>query len=795
MTLVYITIAWTLGIALARQFSPSLYLLGGLTAVGLIGAICTRRAVEERLAAVLALAVLLGGWRYVLSQPVLDDNSLAYYNDSGRVSVRGHISAEPSIRDTYTQLEVSVEEIVQNDLKHEVHGKLVLNIPHYPEYEYGDLLHISGLLETPPILDDFSYKEYLASRGVHSLMRRAEVTGLSQRQGSLLLRYTIRLKRAARKVIESILPNPDAGLLSGILLGLGHTLPDRLSQAFRTTGLTHIIVISGFNISLVSGAVMLSARRLLHRWVALLVSLMVIALYTLFVGPSPPVVRAALMGCLFALGWLAGRRSHALTSLAATSLMMTAFNPLLVWSVSFQLSFAATLALIVLEPVLARNVRSWITSRVGGDRAARWTRLLRDILLTTVAAQIATLPIIYAHFEEVSIISLLANILVLPVQPAIMLFGSIATFLGGLWRPIGSVAAWLVWPFLRYSIIVVQRLAQLPWASVTVPHNGSGVVWAFYGLVLSALVLARYSKPRVDLGGLLKRARTAKASILALALAALLIWAAVISLPDQRLHVYFLDVGQGDAILLRTPGGRVILVDGGPDPLLLTSHLGRILPFWQRRIDLVVATHADQDHLSGLIPVIERYKVTYVLEPPTMDDKSPLALHWHELLDSSETNRILATRGTRVTLGDQLLLQVLHPPADAVRSAETDDNRNSLVLIVSMGRCRLLLTADIDTQAESDLIARGDPLRATILKVAHHGAGTSSSASLLSAVNPQVAVISVGEDNRFGHPGEAVLRRLSDIGCRVFRTDLHGTIELITDGQSCWIKTHHSPKR
>jgi competence protein ComEC len=231
------------------------------------------------------------------------------------------------------------------------------------------------------------------------------------------------------------------------------------------------------------------------------------------------------------------------------------------------------------------------------------------------------------------------------------------------------------------------------------------------------------------------------------------------------------------------------LVDGGPDPVLLTSRLGQVLPFWQRRIDLVVATHADQDHLAGLVPVIERYRVPLVLEPPRMDDCS-LAAHWRTVLVDSHTEVVQASRGMQIRFGKGLRLDVLHPRAEVVDDVAFDDNENSLVLRVVMGHRTMLLTADIGEQGEGDLLASGVPVRAELLKVAHHGAASSSSAAFLAAVDPQIAVISMEADSRFGHPSEEVLARLSAADCRVFRTDQDGTIEFITDGQRCWVKLH-----
>jgi len=798
MTLIALTIAWMLGIWIARQVGLSPLALGGLTLAGVGWAMLARRWGRARWQAALLLAVVLGGWRYWLAEPQINEGHLAFYNDTGWVAVEGHVSADPSIRDTYTQLELSVREVESEGRRYPVRGKAVLNVAHYPAYAYGDVLRVGGLLETPPVLDDFDYREYLASRGVRSLLRRPQVTRLEEQAGSALLRLMLRLKGWLRGVIEGVLPYPEAGLLCGLLLGLGHTLPDYLADAFRVVGLTHLIVISGYNISLVSQAAMTLSGRFLFRWVALLLSLAAIGLFTLFVGPSPPVVRAALMGGLFIGAQLAGRKAHAPTSLAAASLCMTLWDPLSLWSVSFQLSFAATLGLILLAPALERRLAARLNAWGGRNQKAGWWGLLRDGLLVTGAAQLATLPILWYHFQQVSVVSLLANALVLPVQPAVMALGFAATVGGAVWEAAGRALGWLVWPWLRYTIWVAQQLGGWSWAAVEVPHIPALLVWAFYAVMAWWLLAPRRLRLSVDWRGWLSawqvrqfggRRQVGKYSLAGLALAVLLVWSAVFSLPDNKLHVYFLDVGQGDAILLRAPGGQVVLVDGGPDPLTLASRLGQILPFWQRRVDLVVATHADQDHLAGLISVLERYRVGHVLQPATMGEGA-LVAQWQEALLSSGAQVVEASRGTRVWLGEELCVEVLHPPPAGSRNVrEADDNQDSVVLRVQQGSFALLLTADIDAEGEAELLQMGQPLQATLLKVAHHGSTSATSARFLAAVSPQMAVISVGAGNRFGHPGEEVLQRLEQADCRVFRTDAQGTVEVVTDGQRCWVKS------
>ncbi len=274
-----------------------------------------------------------------------------------------------------------------------------------------------------------------------------------------------------------------------------------------------------------------------------------------------------------------------------------------------------------------------------------------------------------------------------------------------------------------------------------------------------------------------------------LALVAITAWLALRGLPDGRLHVYFLDVGQGDAILIQAPDGRQILVDGGPSPTALLNGLGAVLPFWDRSLDLVVLTHPDGDHITGLIPLLERYRVGQVLDVP-QTDTSVLAKSWLANLEQAQVSRTYAVRGMRLPLGD-LLITVLNPGATLLTGTNSDDNNNAAVLRLDYGRTSLLLTGDAEQEAEADMIAAGLPLRADVLKVGHHGSNGSSSPSFLAAVAPRLAVIQVGADNTFGHPHPDLIERLA--GVEILRTDRNGRIEVISDGQRLTVKTQRTP--
>jgi competence protein ComEC len=267
--------------------------------------------------------------------------------------------------------------------------------------------------------------------------------------------------------------------------------------------------------------------------------------------------------------------------------------------------------------------------------------------------------------------------------------------------------------------------------------------------------------------------------ILALVFLVAVAWAALRGLPDGRLHVWFLDVGQGDAVLIQTPDGTQVLVDGGPSPSALFGQLGEVLPFWDRSLDLVVLTHPDSDHMAGLIPLLERYRVTTVVDSVAANE--PGANAWLAAVGEAGVARQVAARGMELRAGSALMT-VLHPAADpALIDAGNDD---SIVLRLQYGATSALFTGDAEAGAEGAMVSSLPLLKADVLKVAHHGSASGTSARFVAAVAPQLAVISVGAENRFGHPAPEVLDRLR--GAKVLRTDQRGRIELESDGMG-WI--------
>ncbi len=423
MTLPYLVVAWLSGIYLQSVLSSPAWVLGLATPLLVAIILLWWRQGRVRLGASCALFLLLGALRYASALPTFDEEHLAYYKGAGITTVTGVVVEAPDVRDRYVNLKLSARLVEIDGQEHEVRGLALVRTGRHPSYSYGDELRIEGQLETPPETEEFSYKEYLARQGVHSLIDFGRITLLSRGHGDPFHHALYALKGHLEETITRLFPEPSASLLTGILLGIEGKIPDALLEDFNATSTTHIIAISGFNIAIVAGVIGSVTRRFLGTYRAALISIFAIAVYTLLVGADAAVVRAALMGSISLIAIIAGRQTYALASLAASALLMTLWNPLLLWDVGFELSFAATLGLILLVRPWEAGVRALLGRWVTEERAASLVRLLSGPLFVTMAAQLVVWPITLYYFRRLSLISPLTNFLIIPAQPGIRLSG------------------------------------------------------------------------------------------------------------------------------------------------------------------------------------------------------------------------------------------------------------------------------------------------------------------------------------------------------------------------------------
>jgi competence protein ComEC len=807
LTLVYLGGAWLLGLvaaSLATHTPWPLALLG--PGLGIAAAFSTRRPAPLALGLVAGLLILGGMWRYEQARPPTEPGGIAAFNDGPAVRFRALVSDEPDERGQSARIRLSAREVWVDGAWEETSGGVLLRRDLLPHYRYGDLLEVEGKLETPPVLEDFDYRDYLARQGIVSLADYPRVSLLESGQGNPLLEVVHGVRRHLSDALAVSLPDPEASLAQGILLGSRSALGPSLTTDLNNTSLSHLIAISGYNVTVVAGLVIGSLAWLLGRRKAALAALLAIAAYTILTGASPSVVRAAIMGGLFLTATLVGRPGSALTAIVLAAALMTAQQPLVVHDVSFQLSFAATVGLVYLSPAIQVRIRQALSPLVGPpERLQRGVAgMAVENLAVTLAAIAASLPIIALNFQRISLVAPLANLLVLPAFPLMLLLSGLDAVAGAVWAPLGNIAAWAAWPLLAYLVAVASRLADLPLAALEVPGFGMGHAALLYAAIG---LLAWWIQPSRPGQALLVRAFSLTASPArraaaplrlvptpwlagSLGLAAGLLWWAALTPSSDRLTVTVMDVGQGDAILIESPAGYRILVDGGPSGRAISEDLGREMSFWDKSFDLVVLTHPEEDHLNGLVTVLERYDVKHILASPIETDSAAYDA-WLQAAEHEGAPYYQAAPGEWFDLGRGARLEVLGPPTEPIEEGDDPLNNNCVVLRLTWGEVSFLLTGDLEKAGEEALLSEGRDLRSTVLKVAHHGAADATSDSLLAAVQPAVAVISVGADNTYGQPSPQVLERLGD--SLVYRTDLNGRVKLSTDGERLWVEVERTP--
>ncbi len=676
-------------------------------------------------------------------------------------------------------------------------------LPRYPAIEPGQVVEVDGALEPPA---DGPYGDYL---------RRIEVVGTIRSRGLRVVgalddpaAALERLRRGAGDALVEALPEPEAGLAAGIVIGLRDRVDRDLAAAFTTVGASHVVAISGWNIAIVAATVAALAGQLGRRRRSLVLVLAIVA-YVLFAGASPSVVRAAAMAGVVLVARETGRAGRAAAALGWAAAILLVVEPRLVLDAGFQLSTLATAGILAWADRLDRRLRAF-----GGGRIPGW---LAESLAISLAAQAATLPVVLVVFGRLALIAPVINLAIVPlVAPAmgaavVALLGGAIAVLGGP-SLLATVAGLPAWALLTGMSTVVRAGAALPFASVTIEPPATFVV-ALAVVAVPAVVafVRRRWRPAAPASSASPVRRVASAAPLGSAKPAgggtpggrrqttgarparLVVVAIVVAVGgvglaaahrvDGRTTITVLDVGQGDAILVEGGRGGRMLIDGGPDPDRLLVELDRRLPPWDRRLDILVLTHPHEDHVAGLPLLLERYRIGRIYETGMRGPGPGYAAFARDLgRAGAPPDGVLAT-GARIAL-DDIRFRVLWPDPGKVPREPPDAGRGindvSIVLLGEVAGRRFLLAGDVEDDVDPLLAGRGLP-PIDVLKVAHHGSKTASTPGFLDAVRPRVAIVSAGAGNPYGHPAPSTIERLAGTGARVLRTDTDGSVAVTID--------------
>lgn len=771
--IVFLTIAYSAGIVLGKYLNIPLWWSAIFLAVFIfISFFALFR--KHSVSFLIIIVVFLSGWVAFQIKSLPPQNDISAFVDRGYLSIIGTIDDAPRKK----CFPLKVEKVFQAGREFSISGKIYVFLPEVAGLEYGNRIKVRGRVEER---QSFSNPLLAAGRKSYSI-NAFFYEQLSDGRGHPLKRAALWFSQRFNTVLDKILPQKEASLLGSILLGGAVSpLPEEMKDTYRKAGLIHLLVVSGTQVSILIGICLAITKSMgLPLWLSVVFTSLFNLLLVIVTGAGASILRAAVMGEITLVGMLFDRQKDFYTALALSALLLLFFDPLVLFDIGFQLSFAATWALVYIVPVLEKKMPA--------------------LLATTLAPILATSPLIAFNFSQVSWGGIISNLLILPWVEFLVILGFSATLLGFIFLPLAQLFGNTIGLMLELMENIAQTIAALPGVCFYIKAPPIVYIFGYYlALVISIELFKREGKI------IFTRKRLAFALLL---IFSIFIWGrsfSAASLGGEQMTVTFLDVGQGDCALIEMPDGKTVLIDGGgvernedirrsedqmgnirgPEDQVKKDKVGEkvVVPFLQRKginkLDLVILTHPHLDHLGGLISVLEKIKVDQVLDNGEIY-ASRAYQRFRALVNANKIKYGTAMAGQIINFGGKIKGYIYNPAFPPLG----DTNSDSIVMRLVFGNISFLFTGDAEKPAEERMLQSSSAdLRATVLKVGHHGSRTSTTDDFLKAVAPQLAVISVGKHNRYRHPAPSTVMRLRDFGIKTYRTDENGAIEIKTNGR------------
>ncbi len=659
----------------------------------------------------------------------------------------------------------------------------------------GDTIQFSGKIRKIRNFHNpggFDYKRFMAFKGIHASswtsMEKLSVKPNPKMSG--FARTILRVRKKTADFIEEKLgKNPTSAVMKALVVGDRNSIDDKLRNDFNRSGMGHLLAISGLHVGIVATLFLIIFSALFSvfppflwngwtRKAAALLTILPVVAYGLLAGMSPSTQRAVIMVSVFLMTFLIARSHDPFNTLAVAALVILIVYPPALFSVSFQLSFSAVLAIL------------WGFSKLAFFQETRFKKnrfkmIFFGFFLSSLFAILGTLPLAMYYFNQISLVGLPVNFLIVPLVGFLVVpLGLISGFI----LPVSQILAGLGFEvsgkILSFSLEIIKYISELKFSAIKTVTPSSIELIFYYGIFLAVLNWKSGRK---------KTIASVSAAFVLFACADIFYWS-FYRFSNHQLKITLMDVGQGNAALLEFPGGYTMMIDGGGFSDNAVFDVGEriVAPLlWKRKIktvDTLVLTHPDADHLNGLLYIAKNFNVKSVWTNhqavDTMGYVGFMKIIREENIDLPPLAKIFTVHNI-----NGITVKVMYPPPDYLnrmdRERADNTNNNSLVIKVETGPISVLFTGDIMAPAEAELCNLwGDALRSTVLIVPHHGSRTSSTPKFLDCVKPEAAVISAGWQNRFNMPASHVLKRYRKRGCKIFRTDLNGAVEFFTDGKS-----------
>ena len=663
--------------------------------------------------------------------------------------------------------------------------------------EYGDKIFITGEFQEPQGMRNeggFNYKEYLKSLNIYGSVKAKNIKVIEQNKGNIFMNFTYKISDEIKENIEEFMGEKYSGLLIGLLLGDSSKIDENMEENFKITSLTHILAVSGAQVSYIIVAMYSLLKRKIGIQKTRVVIIASLIFYMTLTGFSPSIVRAGIMGIILMISGLVFRKNDIINSIAISLFFMLVYNPFLLENVGLQLSYLGTIGIIgfnktiilILKNIQIRN-RKW-KYKINRKLILLISKI-KEILAVTMSASLAVVPVMIYHFNLFGTYFLITNLFASIIIGPITLLGTLLVIISFISINIVKILSYIL-KFLIDILLFISSFSKLPISKIYIPTPTiTFIIIIYLSLIISLFIYKVFHERNPNTTILRVRNLLALVKykfkqnrddvIKKIVIISIVISLCIIFIP-RDLKINFVDVGQGDSTFIITPKNETILIDGGGSntgsfDVGENTLLPYILDKGYNKIDLMIISHFDSDHVGGLLTILEEIKVEKVLIAK-QEEQSENYKRFLNIVKEKNIAVIVGKRGDKINIEKDLYLDILFPESEQIE--ENVINNNSLVFNIHYNNFSMLFTGDIEEIAEKRIIeiTNKSRLKADIIKIPHHGSKTSSTRELLEIVLPKIALIGVGKDNLFGHPSSETIDKLDELEIKTYRTDINGEI-------------------
>ena len=650
--------------------------------------------------------------------------------------------------------------------------------------KYGNLIHITGNYVEPDVDRNekgFNYKNYLKTLKIFGTIDIKNYYVVKEESINKLLLYSNKLKQRLKNNVETVITKDEnSSLLIGMLIGDIENLSEEIEEDFLNSNLYHILSVSGGQVSnIIIGITIMYKVLKIHKRIMDVICIIILFEFMFITGLTPSIIRACIMCIISLIGGLIYRKYDIANSFGISLLIILIDNPHAINSLSVLLSYFGFLGIIVLGSFFIKRVNKRVKNNI--------IRYILNIVISSIAAQIFIFPIILYIFGTISLTFIFSNLIIIPLSSIITIIGFFIAIcplkILGVIEPLITITIHIVKFFSNISISKIYFIA---------PNIVEIVIYYVFIIYVYYLVRRDYI---YKIKHFFHKYKVHLISLFLLCILAIFIY----QFSPKKIKINFIDVGQGDCTLVTTKYNKKILIDGGGSEFNSTFDVGEktVLPYLLKKkilkLDYIIVSHFDSDHVGGLFTVIKELNVKNII----IGKQFEYSDNYKKLLEIIKDKKIklyIVEMGQKINIDKDTYMDILWP-SNEYKITDNSINNNSLVFKLNTACKSILFTGDIEEVAEKAILKQYTnnfkKLRADIIKIAHHGSKTSSSVEFLNAVRPKIALIGVGKNNKFGHPSEITLKNLKNIGCSIFRTDEKGEIQFsIRDSGEIFGKVH-----